>query len=371
MKKILKILIYLLIIILGFVVSFLIVSGWFKEKISSLKPKSKDSVVTYKLSKPVLPLQNSKNISYVTTKEIKIEKDDKSYSYNLYVNDNNDLVIKNNLTGSEQVAKSISNVKYIIEDSYMIFVLTNGGDIYYIPDSVGQSMNYLDNLSIDKLDSFKKLELTFIDDSLSVEYMTEKIFFTNYIVGKCNGQIGCNFLESNDGNYYDYSITDIHPEPLSSLVIASPAIRGKYNSLDELAKKNKMNIYVRNVDFSIYDDGKVVYENGFSWDPNINGLTMDVFDESGKQLYAHAILAVSMYNIYFISLDNKLYNIEYNTINYETKFQAKLVKNSIIDSISYNKKKKLAILNFNDKTQLEIERISAGDLENIINKGVK
>ena len=69
--------------------------------------------------------------------------------------------------------------------------------------------------------------------------------------------------------------------------------------------------------------------------------------------------------------DNKLYNIEYNTINYETKFQAKLVKNSIIDSISYNKKKKLAILNFNDKTQLEIERISAGDLENIINKGVK
>ena len=40
MKKILKILIYLLIIILGFVVSFLIVSGWFKEKISSLKNSS-------------------------------------------------------------------------------------------------------------------------------------------------------------------------------------------------------------------------------------------------------------------------------------------------------------------------------------------
>ena len=335
MNRFLKFLIFAFTVALGFCVTWLICTNKFEHKI-----------VTYKLAVPTLPLKDTKKLNYITDKEVSISRD--SVSHKLYVDEHNNLVIENE-NGKEITAKSVSNVKYIINDTTELYVLTNDGDVYYL-----SNVYFSDNV-----DNFKKINRTIFGNDYS------NVFITNYVRATCEGMLQCDFFEDSTGSFYDVGTYSYGNESVVGL-------SDKYNNWDDTVKKNSIDVYAEVYDFWLYDNGKVVYVGSYNNGPYSERMNLVITDNDNKEVLSHVIFATSRNNIYLISLDNKLYNISFNTVTYDSKLTAQLVKDSVIDSISFDETDKKYTINFIDGTNFEVIRPAFyNSLRDALKKGSK
>ena len=331
MNKGLKIGVFILAFVIGFVPAFLYFTGFFdkEEDIPTNSTNNtvvvKETKVVYDLASPTLPLKNSKAFTYCDEMEAIIRDVNNNYSYTLSIGSNNELVIKNTMYVSEKIASSVKNVKNIIEDKDIIYVLTNDGNLYYLSYMIGKDIRMQSSLSFENLDSFKKIK-----SSTKFSYFVK--------LKNAKGE-NVSFVEGSDGKYYDLKLKD-----------KSYVINKKYNSIDDVVKTKELDIYDYKYNFYIYDDGSIKYKD--------EEKEIGVLDEMGNPLYAYIMLPISENNIYVITLSNKMYSFGFNSIK-DDKITARVISGIAASSIIYdeNSKKEKITIKYSDGNEFEIHNV--------------
>lgn len=329
--KVIFVIVSILIFFLVFIVTSFLLTGRYKNIINHNinKKTQEEKIVSYNLEEPKLPLEDIYNFQYITSKEEKINNSFCNCSYSLYVDNNNDLIIKNDKDKTKQKAKTVSNVKYIIY-GVPIEVLTNDGKIYRHTSET--NIETYDSLNFEDIDSFKKIEFE------NKETTIENIIEIKNGIDEAHELIA----ETSNKTYYDTSEM----------------------TLEELVKNKKLEIisieffrYKNHKQFNLYVDGKMTFSGKYSDGVNEKSFEKKIYDENDNQLYGYKYLVDENDTLYIVSLDNKLYSIENNEISYDTKIIAEKLNDKKITKIDYNNNKNKVIFYFSDNTNYEVNKV--------------
>lgn len=348
MKKILKILLILIILVLSFIITYGIISGKISDYISVYKEKNKnkksEEFITYKLETPKLPLEDIYKIDYVTSKKITIEGKTFNYSYDLYIDGNNKLIIKDNINKKQITAETIDNVKSIyLYNTTQIVLLTNDGNIYFNDMEDIKGLDDFENYNIDGFDNFEEVRA----------YQHEKIYYKDFFTKSDKDGIKTLYAITDKNTYYN----------LDSLHSYTVYPEKEYKTIEELVKAEGYELIWSGFGYNIYNDGKISYCRTFdNYGMPKDEKEKEVFlkDEEGNDLKIYKLFFDdgNTKALYVISLDNKLYKAAFShNLAYNTEIIAKPVNDLIVKSLSYQKNKKgNLILNFSDNSKLIIEK---------------
>ena len=318
------------------------------EKEPNVKEKDeekKQKIVSYELKKPTLPLKDIYKKNYITSTSVNVEDSFDNWSYTIYINDENKLIIKNNKTNEEKKATTVENAKYIINEE---IILTNDGKIYA-------------HNSDERLYTYEQLSFQDIDSYQIIEENKDGIIFTNAFeiidgIEEFHSLIG----ETTEGSYYNLSAILCITEKTCRISSSE-----KSKNMDELINKYHLNVissdYGNNAHFNVYSNGKITCKGKYKNGDKEEQYELEIYDENQNKLtgYKYIYMINANVDLYFISLENKLYSLNYRNIQYDTKVIATLINENEVTKISYDKSNKNSItFTFSNNETIEITKIN-------------
>lgn len=315
----------ILLILVSFGITYIIISGKIQNIFVKEPTKNEGkSTVSYTLTTPSLPLKDIYDIEYITltTYELKSSSDD--WSYELYINGKKELVIKDNYTNEETIATTVKNVKYIIDKN---LILTNDGGLY--KHTSKKNIITIDNLSANDIDSFKVFKPE-----------NEEVNFTNvFKITAGSDGAGRTIAETSKGTYYNLNNISYLKNEYGDI-----ASTGKSENMHALIKDYALDIISSDYNFNVYYNGKVTCKGNYQNGNQNYKYELDIYNQDGEKVTGYKYLHIRNGNVYFISLENKLYQLNYNNIKYNTKLVATLVNDNAVTTISYDEKKQDSVI---------------------------